>query len=560
MGLINKAILVFLASVALTACTNEANYDLVIRNGVIYDGSGAKPQKADIAINSDRIVVIGNVPGKGVKEIDAKGMAVAPGFINMLSWATESLIEDGRSISDIAQGVTLEVMGEGWSMGPVNEKIKKELIDGQTDIKFEVTWSTLNGYLEMLQNKGISTNVASFVGATTLRVHEIGNEDRTATSEEMNRMKELLDQAMQEGALGLGSSLIYAPAFYAPTEELVELSKVVAKYNGMYISHMRSEGNKLLEALDELILIARQSNVAAEVYHLKMAGADNWNKYQEVVDKIEEARTEGLKITADMYTYTAGATGLDASMPPWVQEGGQIAWEERLKDPEIRTRVIEEMKQNSKDWENLYYAAGAEGMILLGFKTDKLKYLTGKTLAEVAKMRGKSPEETAMDLVIEDGFRVGTAYFLMTEENVKKQIALPWMSFGSDAESMQPKGVFLKSNPHPRAYGNFARVLGKYVREEKVISLSEAIRKLTSLPAENLKIKQRGRLAENYFADIVIFDPDKIQDNATFENPHQLSTGMTHVFVNGIQVWNEGKHTGAKPGVVVRGPGYIERP
>jgi len=558
MSLINKTIMFFLLGVGLSACTNEPNYDLIIRNGVVYDGNGGEPIKADIAVNADRIVRIGTILSKGTKEIDAKGMAVAPGFINMLSWATESLIQDGRSIGDIAQGVTLEVMGEGWSMGPVNERLKKEMVAEQTDIKFEVSWTTLNEYLEMLEKKGISTNVASFVGATTLRIHELGYEDRPATAEEMNRMKALLDTAMREGALGLGSSLIYAPAFYAPTEELIELNKIVAKYNGMYISHMRSEGNKLLEALDELILIARESKVSAEVYHLKMAGADNWNKYQTVVDKIEAARAEGLKITADMYTYTAGATGLDASMPPWVQEGGQKAWEERLKNPEIRARVIREMKQDADDWENLYYAAGAEGMILLGFKTDELKPLIGKTLAEVAKIRGTSPEETAIDLVIEDGFRVGTAYFLMTEENVKKQIALPWVSFGSDAGSMEPKGIFLKSNPHPRAYGNFARVLGKYVREEKIISLTEAIRKLTSLPADNLKIKDRGRLVENYFADIVIFDPEKIQDNATFANPHQLSTGMEHVFVNGVQVWHEGKHTELKPGVVVRGPGYRE--
>lgn len=559
MRLINKIVFVLIVSFTLSACNNEPSYDLVIRNGVVYDGAGTEPVKADIAVKADRIVLIGNVPNKGKKEIDAKGMAVAPGFINMLSWATESLIEDGRSMSDIAQGVTLEVMGEGWSMGPVNEQIKKEMIEGQTDIKFDITWNTLNDYLEMLQNKGISTNVASFVGATTLRVHEVGHIDRDATAAEMDRMKTLLDQAMRDGALGLGSSLIYAPAFYASTEELVELNKVVAQYDGMYISHMRSEGNKLLEALDELIHIARESKVAAEVYHLKMAGADNWNKYQQVIDKIEAARAEGLKITADMYTYTAGATGLDASMPPWVQEGGQKAWEQRLKDPEIRAQVIKEMKLNADEWENLYYAAGADGMILLGFKTDKLKPLTGKTLMEVAKMRGKSPEETAIDLVIEDGTRVGTAYFLMTEENVKKQIALPWMSFGSDAESLQPQGAFLKSNPHPRAYGNFARVLGKYVRDEKVISLSEAIRKLTSLPAENLKIKQRGRLAENYFADIVIFDPNSIQDHSTFSDPHQLSTGMSHVFVNGVQVWEDGSHTGLTPGVVVRGPGFTQQ-
>ena len=558
MQFFNKIILVFFSSFILTACVTSSNYDLIIRNGVIYDGSGNKPIQGDIAIKGNRIVAVGQVRGSGIKELDANGMAVAPGFINMLSWAVDSLIEDGRSVSDIAQGVTLEVFGEGISMGPINERMKKELTSYQTDIKYDINWKTLNGYLEMLQHKGISTNVASFVGATTLRIHEIGNEDRTATDEEMARMKKLLDNAMQDGALGLGSSLIYAPAFYAPTEELIELSKVVAKYDGMYISHLRSEGNRLLEALDELIRIARESRVAAEVYHLKMAGAHNWNKFQAVVDKIEAARAEGLNITADMYTYTAGATGLDASMPPWVQEGGQKAWEERLKDPAIRGRLIAEMKQNTDDWENLYYAAGAEGMILLGFKTDKLKPLIGKTLAEVSKMRGTSPEETAMDLVIEDGFRVATAYFLMSEENVKKQIALPWMSFDSDAESIEPKGVFLNSNPHPRAYGTFARLLGKYVREEKVISLTEAIRKLTSLPASNLKIKNRGRLAENYFADIVIFDPNKIQDHATFKKPHQLSTGMSHVFVNGVQVWKNGQHTGATPGVVVRGPGYSE--
>jgi len=469
-------------------------------------------------------------------EMAANGMAVAPGFINMLSWATESLIEDGRSVSDISQGVTLEVMGEGWSMGPINDRMKVAMIENQTDIKFDINWQTLDGYLRYLENKGISTNIASFVGATTLRIYEIGYEDRIATTTELNNMKNLLDKAMQEGALGLGSSLIYAPGFYAPTEELIELNKVVAKYNGMCISHMRSEGNKLLEALDELILIARESGADAEVYHLKMAGTQNWNKYQAVVDKINKARSEGLNITTDMYTYIAGATGLDASMPPWVQEGGQKAWEERLKDPDIREKVRAEMQQDTDDWENLYFGAGPEGMILLGFKTEKLKHLTGKTLADVALMRGTNPEDTAMVLVIEDGYRVGVAYFLMSEENVKKQIALPWMSFGSDAESLEPAGVFLKSNTHPRAYGNFARVLGKYVRDEKIISLSEAIRKLSSQPAKNLKLKNRGLLAPNYFADIVIFNPKDIQDHSTFKNPHQLSTGMSHVFVNDRQV------------------------
>lgn len=542
----------------LCACSTTPEYDLVIRDGLIYDGSGSVPFAGDLAIIGDRIVQIGAFEGSGLKEISANGMAIAPGFINMLSWANESLIEDGRSISDIRQGVTLEIMGEGESMGPINKSVEEYILSSQADIKFDIEWQSLDDYLQFMVNRGVSPNIASFVGAATLRVHEIGFDDRKATPEEMDNMKVLLDKAMQDGALGLGSSLIYAPAFYASTEELVELTKVVAKYDGMYISHMRSEGNNIMQALDELITIARKTGVSAEIYHLKMAGAQNWDKYQVVIDKIESARKEGLNITADMYLYTAAATGLDASMPPWVQEGGQKKWEERLKQPEIREKVISEMKQDSNDWENLYFGAGPEGIILLGFKTEKLKPYTGKTLAEVALIRGTSPEETAMDLVIEDGYRVSTGYFLMSEENVIKQIALPWMSFGSDAESIEPAGVFLKANPHPRAYGNFARLLGKYVRDEKVISLSEAIRKLTSQPAENLKIKKRGRLKKGYYADVVIFEPDNIKDHATFKDPHQLSTGMSHVFVNGIQVLSSGQHTGATPGRIVRGPGYKE--
>jgi len=546
------------ASLFLCACSTTPEYDLVIRDGLIYDGSGSVPFAGDLAVIGDRIVQIGAFEGSGLKEISANGMTIAPGFINMLSWANESLIRDGRSISDIRQGVTLEIMGEGESMGPINKSVEEYILSSQADIKFDIEWQSLDDYLQFMVNRGVSPNIASFVGAATLRVHEIGFDDRKATPEEMDNMKVLLDKAMQEGALGLGSSLIYAPAFYASTEELVELTKVVAKYDGMYISHMRSEGNQIMQALDELITIAKKTGVSAEIYHLKMAGSQNWDKYQVVIDKIESARKEGLNITADMYLYTAAATGLDASMPPWVQEGGQKKWEERLKQPEIREKVISEMKQDSDDWENLYFGAGPEGIILLGFKTEKLKPYTGKTLAEVALIRGTSPEETAMDLVIEDGYRVSAGYFLMSEENVIKQIALPWMSFGSDAESIEPTGVFLKANPHPRAYGNFARLLGKYVRDEKVISLSEAIRKLTSQPAENLKIKKRGRLKKGYYADVVIFEPDSIKDHATFKDPHQLSTGMSHVFVNGIQVLSSGQHTGATPGRIVRGPGYKE--
>ena len=535
-------------------------YDVIIRNGTIYDGSGKRPFTGDVAIRGDRIAAIGTLKNvRGRTEIDATGLAVAPGFINMLSWATESLIQDGRSQSDLRQGVTLEVFGEGWSMGPLSEAMKKEVVERQGDIKYEIRWTTLGEYLDYLVARGISTNVASFVGATTVRIHVVGYEDRAPSAEELERMRKLVRQAMEEGALGVGSSLIYAPAFYAKTDELAALCKVAGEYGGMYISHMRSEGNRLLEALDELISIARRAGTAAEVYHLKAAGKPNWGKLDAAIAKIEKARARGIRVTADMYTYTAGATGLDAAMPPWVQEGGHKAWVERLKDPAIRERVKREMSTPTDAWENLYLAAGPENILLVGFKNDALKPLTGKTLAEVAAMRGKSPQETAMDLVIEDDSRVGTIYFLMSEENVRKQIKLPWVSFGSDAESLAPEGVFLKSNPHPRAYGTFARLLGKYVRDEKLIPLEEAIRRLTSLPATNLKLKDRGLLKPGYFADIVIFDPARIQDHATYEKPHQFSMGMVHVFVNGTQVLRNGEHTGALPGRVVRGPGHKRR-
>ena len=535
-------------------------YDLIIRHGTIYDGSAKPPFVGDVAIQGDKIVVVGSLKNaRGRTEIDATGLAVAPGFINMLSWATESLLYDGRSQSDIRQGVTLEVFGEGGSMGPLNEKMKKEMLEQQGDIKFDIKWSTLAEYLDYLVQRGISPNVASFIGATTVRIHEIGYEDRPPTPAELERMRALVRQAMEEGALGVGSSLIYAPAFYAKTDELVELCKVAAASGGMYISHMRSEGSRLEEAVDELLTIARQAGIGAEIYHLKAAGKLNWGKLDAVIAKINGARAEGLRVTADMYTYPAGATGLDAAMPPWVQEGGLKAWIARLKDPAIRERVAREMSVATDKWENLYEAAGPEGILLVGFKSEALKPLTGKTLTQVAAMRAKSPQETAMDLVIEDDSRVGTIYFLMSEENIRKQIKLPWVSFGSDAESPAPEGPFLKSNTHPRAYGNVARLLGKYVRDEKLIPPEEAIRRLTSLPATNLRIQQRGLLKPGYFADVVIFDPAKIQDHATFEKPHQYSTGVVHVFVNGTQVLKDGEHTGAKPGRVVRGPGYKPR-
>jgi N-acyl-D-amino-acid deacylase len=539
---------------ALAGC--GPSYDTILRHGTVYDGTGAAPVTADVAIKGDTVAAIGDLSkARGKVELDVAGLAVTPGFINMLSWSTETLIEDGKSQGEIRQGVTLEIMGEGESMGPWSDSLKAYNKANQGDIKYDIQWTTLREYLDFLHRKGIATNVGSFVGATTIRENVIGFDDRPPTAAELDSMRALVKQAMEEGAFGIGSSLIYAPAFYASTDELVELCKVAAPYGGMYISHMRSEGNRLLEAVDELIQISARAGIPAEIYHLKAAGNANWPKMDAVIQKVDSARAAGHRITADMYTYPAGATGLDASMPPWVQEGGLPEWIKRLKDPAIRAKVVREMKTPTDKWESLYLAAGSPDRILLvAFKEDSLKPLTGKTLAEVAKMRGKSPEETAMDLVIQDGSRVGTVYFLMSEDNIRKEVVLPWVSFGSDAESEAPEGVFLKSNPHPRAYGNFARVLGKYTRDEKLMPLAEAIRKLSGLPASNLGLKHRGNLKPGYFADIAVFDPGKIKDHATFDKPHQYATGMVHVFVNGTQVLKDGEHTGMLPGrVVVRG-------
>ena len=534
-----------------------AQYDVIIRNGNVYDGSGSSPLVADIAINGDQIVKIqSEIAGRGKKEINAQGMVVSPGFINMLSWATTSLIADGRSLSDIKQGVTLEVFGEGWSMGPLNEEMKAQEQANMDEFKYEVDWTTLGEYLESLEKRGVSTNIASFLGATTLRIHEIGFEDRPPTEEELKNMQALVREAMEEGALGIGSSLIYAPAFYSSTEELIALCKVASEYDGMYISHMRSESNQFLEALDELLTIAKEANIRAEVYHLKAGGKPNHYKMDLAIEKINKARESGLEISTDMYTYIAGATGLNAHMPPWVQEGGYEKWVERLKDPIIREKVKIEMTQDTDEWENLGYLAGPDGVLFSNFRNPDLRKYIGKTLQDVADEEGKHYADVAMDFVIQDGSRVGVVYFLMSEENVKKQIQLPYMSFGSDAGSIAPEGEFLKSNPHPRAYGNFTRLLGKYVRDEQVISLESAIYKLTGLSADKLKISNRGYLKEGYFADVVIFDPEIIQDHATFSDPHQLSTGVHHVFVNGEQVLKDGEHTGAMPGRVVRGPGY----
>ena len=537
-------------------------YSVLISGGMIYDGSGGPPYVGDVGIKGDKIVYVGpHASGRAARTVNARGKAVSPGFINMLSWATESLIADGRGMSDTAQGVTLEVMGEGDSMGPWNPQMKRLEVARQSDIKYPIRWTTLGQYLEYLQRKGITPNVASFAGATTVRVHELGEKDVDPTPEQLKRMRALVRQAMKQGALGVGSSIIYAPASYAETPELIALTTEAAKCGGMYISHMRSEGNKLLEAIDELIEISRASGAPAEIYHFKQAGKPNWAKIDDAINRVEAARAKGLRITADMYTYTAGATGLDAAMPTWVQSGGLEEWIKRLKDPAVRARLVKEMRTPSNDWENLLLLSGSPDRVLLvAFKNPKLKLLTGKTLAEVAKMRGKSPEETAMDLVIEDGSRVGTIYFVMTEVNVKREVGLPWMSFGSDEASEAPEGVFLKSSSHPRAYGNFARVLAEYVRKDRVAELPDAIRRLSSLPATNLGIRQRGTLKPGYYADVVVFDPAKIQDHATFEKPKQLATGVDHVFINGVQVWRNGKHTGAKPGRFVRGPGWTGWP
>jgi len=548
-----------LISLAIVSSAFAQDYDVIIRNGDVYEGSGSDAQHVDLAIKDDRIAGLGDFSKAGAKTIiNAKGLAVAPGFINMLSWSTESLIQDGRSQSELRQGVTTEIMGEGESMGPVNDRLREYMLKNQTDIKYDIKWSTLAEYLQYLEKRGISCNVASFLGATTVRAYVIGFDDRAPTPQELDQMRELVRKEMEAGALGIGTSLIYPPAFYAKTDELIELCKVAAKYKGKYISHMRSEGNQLFQAFDELLRIAREANIPAEVYHIKAAGQKNWPKEDEFLSRIEQAQKQGLKVRANMYTYTAAGTGLDACFPPWSEDGGYEALFKRLRDPAAREKIKAEVRIDSDKWENLYLAAGSPDKILLvAFKSEKLKPLTGKTLAEVAKMRGKDPIDTAMDLVAEDESRIGTVYFLMSEENVKKELRKPWISFGSDEASQAPEPPFTKSNPHPRAYGNFARVLGKYCRDEKVITLPAAIRRLSALPATNLELDHRGFLKEGMFADVVVFDPATIADHATFEKPHQYATGVKHVFVNGVQVIKEGEHTDAKPGRALWGPGKV---
>ncbi len=531
----------------VTSCGPPEHYDTILRGCTIYDGSGNDGYTGDVALRADTIAAVGNI-GRAVAdtELDVKGLAVAPGFINMLSWATESLIEDGRSQSEIRQGVTLEVMGEGFSMGPLNEEMKEEMIRDQGDIKFDIAWNTLGEYLEFLENKGVSTNITSFIGTATVRQYVMGMETRPPDEEELEQMRALVRQAMEEGAVGVSSALIYVPGSYAKTEELVELAKVASSYDGMYISHVRSEEEGLLEALGELIYIAKTADIPAEVYHFKASGRSNWNKLDTAIHMIEDALNSGLHITTDMYTYRASSTGLNTVLPDWALEGGIYKTIERFKDPETKAKILKEID----------FRCPPDSILLVGFKNQDLRHLNGKSLGEIARMRGIPDEEAVAELIVEDNSRIQAVFFTMSEGNVKKKIALPFMSFCSDAGSIASEGVFLNSSVHPRTYGSFARLLGKYVRDEKIIPLKEAIRRLTAFPAENLKIKKRGRLKEGYYADVVVFDPLKIQDHATFQNPHQYATGVKYVWVNGVQVLRDGEHTGALPGRVVRGPGW----
>ncbi|TDK27222.1 D-aminoacylase [Luteimonas aestuarii] len=560
-GLLTAALIAALSACTATpiAAEDDSHYDLLIRNGAVYDGSGAPPQRVDVAVRGDRIAALlpaGSEATAG-RVLDARGRAVSPGFINTLSWATESLIEDGRGLSDTKQGVTLEIFGEGWSMGPVNAAMKADALRQQGDIRYDIPWTTLGGYLEFLEQRGVTPNVASFIGATTVRIHALGEDDVTPTAEQLAGMQDLVREAMREGALGVGSSLIYPPATFASTDELIALASAAAESGGGYVSHIRSEADRFLEALDETIAIARATGQRAGVYHLKAAGQQNWPKMAQAIARIEAARAEGLQVSADMYAYPAGATGLTASLPPWVQAGGHDAMVARLRDPAIRARVLAEMRDPAVDWENLRLLAGSDDrLLLIDFRNEALKPLAGRTLADVARERGASAEDTLIDLVLEDDSRVGAAYFLMSEENVELGLKQPWVTLGSDAASSAAEGVFLRSSAHPRGYGNFARFLGHYVRDRGLMPLEEGIRRLTGLPARYWKLRDRGCLQPGCHADIVVFDPATITDHATFDRPQQYASGVHDVFVNGVQVLRDGEHTGATPGRVVRGPGW----
>jgi N-acyl-D-amino-acid deacylase len=550
-------LLLFVIITLFNSCKQKQSFETIIRNGMIYDGSGGEPYQADLAINADTIAFIGDLKNASAKnETDATGLAVAPGFINMLSHAEETLIQDGRSQGDLRQGVTLEVFGE-YSMGPLNPKMKKQAQDGQSNIKYNVSWNTLGGYLDWLEKKGVSCNIASFVGTGTIRKYVIGEANVAPTPSQSDSMRVLVGQAMEEGAMGISNMLIYAPDFFAKTDELIPLAKEASKYGGMYTSHIRSEGNQLFEGVQELISISKQADIPAEIYHLKESGEGNWWKIDSLIKMVEQARKEGLQITANMYTYNKSATGLLSVFPPALRDGGfDLAWK-RLQNNTIREEMKKAMNTNARDWENMYFlSGGAKGMLLVGFRQDSLRKYLGKTLAEVATIRGRSPEETAMDLIVNDSSRVSVVYSNMNEDNIRREIGLPWLSFGSDAGSMAPEGVFLFTSAHPRAYGTFARVIGKYVRDEKVLSLQKAIYKLSKLPATNLKLQRRGELKTGNYADVVVFDPKTVQDHASFEKPQQYSTGVADVFVNGMEVLKNGEHTGATPGRFIKGPGY----
>jgi len=552
----------FLAAVSLAALISPIaagamgpDHDTIIRNGLIYDGSGTTPYTGDIAIDGDRIAFVGrHASGHGRAEVDAHGKAVTPGFINMLGHSEESLLIDGRALSDLVQGVTLEVFGE-FSMGPLTSQMRELLKDRQADIRYDMDWSTLGEYLNKLQRRGISPNVASFVGAGTVRKDVLGESDVQPTAEQLRAMELLVHQAMEEGALGVTDMLGYVPEEFAKTPELIALARESARCGGIYTAHIRNEGDRLLEAIQETIAIAQASGAPAEIYHFKQSGVDNWSRYDAAINLINEARANGIRVSANMYVYAASNSGLDAAMPAWVQDGGLEKWIERLRDPGVRARVAAEMRNpHPADWENVYASAGgASGVLFLSFRNPELKPLTGKTLAEIAKIRGVSPEDAAIDMVVEDQSRSNIAYFEMSEDNIRKEVAVPWISFGSDDGGIAPEGVFLESSAHPRAYGNFARVLAKYVRQEHVLTFEEAIRKLTSLPAENLSIQRRGRLKVGYFADVLILNPATIQDRSTFENPHQLATGVQDVWVNGVRALKDGTATRAPSGRIVHG-------
>jgi N-acyl-D-amino-acid deacylase len=555
------ALLAFLILPAASADGPTQPFDVVVRGGTVYEGSGKPPVRADVGIRGDRIAQVGDLEkAKSKVVVDAKGLAVAPGFINMLSWSTESLLADGRSQSEIRQGVTTQIMGEGWSWGPVNAAIKARMKKEQTDFKYDIDWTTLSDYLYFLERRKISTNVASFLGATTVREYVLGQGNRKPGAKEMQQMRLLVEREMRAGALGIASALEYAPGYYADTDELIELCKVVARYQGKYITHMRSEGGKLLEAIDEVVRISSEARLPAEIYHFKAAGKRNWAKMDEAIARVEAARAKGLRVTANVYCYTAGATGLDACIPPWAQDGGRPAMHRRMRDPELRRKIVSDVKSPKPDWPDFYGNAGSpENILLVGFRTETLKKLQGKTLAEVTALRRKDAVETMIDLLLEDDSRIDCVYFLMSEENVRKLIRKPWVSFGSDEESQAPEGTFLKRMPHPRAYGNFARLLGKYVREEKLLPLEEAVRRLSGQPAENLGLEKRGLLKEGYAADVVVFDPKTVQDRATYAKPQQYAVGVRHVLVNGVAVLKDGEHTGARPGRALWGPGRTER-